>query len=909
MTTPGSLRNLRNDSSTTSTSRWRRTRSTANMFEQFSQPAPPPQKPAPAPQKASPPPATKPAPKLERASSKMSLFNLFSRPKVEKARGHTEVGLAVPMRPQTPPKPAPVSPPKSALRHNPPPAAQQLARSRSSQLLRPMSSMSLRPNTVKPEKTESDHWSPPPLFQAYPQSIKYATVQACVYSPDVLLRTQSQRKQYEAARERMDSHRDLSAILENGAEVRKLEKNHRRLVSNSIMNPSVPQLTNKVYVLVTSGYVLQYSGDGPFDRLPEKVLKLGKESAAFACDLIPGKHWVLQISQSASEDGTVAIGPKSTLLSRLRLQNSSSRRAATTFLLVLENPDEMNAWMSSIRKEIDSLGGGKPRDEAERESTSIEESGEKQSHDNASITSHRYQVQRDPKRVSKMVDSPLQSQYSDSPKIVASDWEGTRSEKTVSIVGSASIQSSRQSTKRNSVEASSIATTPMSHDQLQLDQLRERSRYSYVSTATSVSGTGTGTRNTSRNSSPAPISPLKEGFSPADAEPLRSATSLRSFHMNPGNTITTRRRSMQPLPVTNEDSSLSAVTISITPQRHSIYGPTSPTFRKPEDAPTLKASAPTTAPAAVRNPSPVLAATPAPAPIPSAVPAPEPPKSQLAPLLINPTPRVRYSTQPPVRSSARSSSAPPARYGAISPPPREPAPGPPGRPQSTIGALSSATITPIPHSDRRLSSGPKPFLRPFPVRPQAQHVQQRDSTFVVPKRMSSLGPAPMSLGAMATPNRSVTAPVRPPSASAPHPDPIKGSPPQPQLRRPNSVQIRSDHAPFLSSSRPTAGSAPVRRVVSSTPSFFPGTRASTTFVPTTVPPTTTFTANMSAPLQPSPSISTMRQQAKEQAQLMQEKGIVPRRSMPVLGLPPPAPPPDMPLPPPPPMSATRGIVV
>jgi len=554
---------------TTPMSRWRRNRSSAHLA--VPQPAPTPAVPA----------TNKPAPNLSKSASRMSLFNLFSKPKVEKARGHTEVGLAVPMQAPPPPKAAPVSPPKSSLRPNPPPAVQQLQRVRSSQMIRPLSA--IRTSTI-PKPTDHDHWEPPPLFQAYPQAIKYATVQACAFSSDMLLRTQSQRKQADLLRERMDSHRDLAATLEN--ETKKLEKNHRRF--NSALN-SAPQLSSKVFVLVTSGYVLQYAGDGPFDRFPEKALKLGKDSAAFASDLIPGKHWVLQVLQSANEDGTATIGPKHSLLSRLRIQGPATRRVAASFLLVMESAEEMESWMIAVRKEIENFGGMKTSGESSRASSSTEESPEKLPTEVPRPRPIPQQANRMSKLGPTPVDSPIQSHYSESPRIVASDWETDRAEKTTSIVDTTSVYSNRHSMHRRSMEAPSIATTSISHDQLQLDQLRERShRLSYMSAATSASDTGT--RNTSRNSSPAPNSPLKEGFSPAESEPLRSATSLRSFHMSPGNT-TARRRSMQPLPVTNEDGSLPAVAPP-PPQRHSIYGPTSPTFRETpisrEPAPTIR---------------------------------------------------------------------------------------------------------------------------------------------------------------------------------------------------------------------------------------------------------------------------------------------------------------------------------
>jgi hypothetical protein len=835
-------------------SRWRRSRASAHLAV-----------PQPAPTFAGPA-TSKPAPGLSKSASRMSLFNLFSKPKVEKARGHTEVGLAVPMQPPTP-KAAPPSPPKSSLRHNPSPPVQQVQRMRSSQMIRPLSS--IRTSTI-PKPTDIDHWEPPPLFQAYPQSIKYATVQACAFSPDMLLRTQSQRKQAELLRERMDSHRDLAATLDN--ETKKLEKSHRRL--NSVLNSS-PQLSNKVFVLVTSGYMLQYAGDGPFDRLPEKALKLGKDSAAFASDLIPGKHWVLQVLQSANEDGTATTGPKHSLLSRLRIQGPTARRTAASFLLVMESAEEMESWMTVVRKEIENFGGMKTSVESSRASSSDKESVEKQPAD-VSRRSIPHQANRISRLGPPPVDSPIQSHYSESPRIVASDWENDRAEKTISITDTTSVYSNRHSTHRRSMEAPSIATTAVSHEQLQLDQLRERShRFSYMSTATSVSGTGT--RNTSRNSSPAPNSPHKEGFSPAESEPLRSATSLRSFHMSPGNT-TARRRSMQPLPVTNEDGSLPAVAPP-PPQRHSTYGPTSPTVRETpisrEPAPTVRVSRRESR--SRLEPGVVVA------PFESFIPP---------PVEVSATPAKRLTlgqleTQNLVRYSVRSSSAPPARKSVVSPPPREAAPTPPAaRPQSIIGSLSTVA-SPSNHSERRTSLTPKPFLRPFPVRPQTQ---KADGSTIVPRRRSSLapsGPAPLPLGIVI--NRSVTAPVRPASAasraSSPprNPNSIPTSPPSgQQLRRPASVQIRSDPAPFLSS----------RRIVSSTPSFVPGNRASVAPAPITS-------------LRESPSIPVLRGQG---AQLGPLKTVVPSRSMPVLGLPPPAPPPNMPLPPPPPF-IPRSVAV
>ncbi|KAF2998967.1 hypothetical protein E8E13_007162 [Curvularia kusanoi] len=836
-----------------SNSRWRFTRSTTNLREAAS-PSQSISGPSGGPERAQ-----TDAPKLARAPSRMSLFNLFSRPKVERARGHTEVGLAVPMRPQTPPKPT--VPPKSALRQNPPPAAQQSVRSRSSLIFRPMS---MKP---PPAENEVGHWEPPPLFQAFPQSVKHATVQSCVFPPEILMRTQSQRRQAEIMRERIDSARDLSVIEENSTETKKLEKSHKRLISNSVLNPPAPELVNKIYILVTSGYIMQYAGDGPFDRLPEKVLKLGKDSAAFACDLIPGKHWVLQISSHAHDDGTVEMGPKNSLLSRLRTQNAIGRRAATSLLLILDSAEEMDSWMTTVRKEIENNGGQKVKSESVRASSSIDGSSGK-----ASIeTSHRYT--HIVTKVAPPVDSPHQSYHAVSHKVTPWEVEEDRTERTPSIASSTRDRSLRQNGQRQSVDVSSLSSTPVSQEHMQLDQLRGRSRSSYMSTATS--GSGTGTRNTSRDPSPISQSPLKETFSPV-VEP-ESFRPFRSLHSNPSYDIGSRRRSVQPLPVTTEDNSMS-VEVPAMRQRHSFYGPTSPVLRESaKDEPK--------APSLVVEPT---IAAPPPATFVAAKGLTAHIASQARDAADPRSGKTREDS--PVRFNAGNYSAR-ARERTVSPAPRENAPTilKPSYRQS----LNQEAANPVqnmsglapfksdPSRQRRISATPKPFLRPLPVRPQAQHA---NSANAVPRRASAMPAGSPSLSALAA-NRSVTAPPRSSSAAAGPPNtsnPSSLASLQAQtLRRPTSVQVSSDRAPFLSSIRP-----PV--TISSTPSFVPGSGRRS-------PPT----LNAPAILHSSPSTGALRQEAS----LLvpgQAKHLMQRKSMPAMGLPPPAPPPDMPLPAPPP---------
>lgn len=848
---PNDNHSLRNLAPQSSNSRWRFTRSTANLRETASLSVSGP--------------SSGQSIKLSRAPSKLSLFNLFSRPKVEKARGHTEVGLAVPMRPQTPPKPT--VPPKSALRQNPSPSAQQSIRSRSSLMFRPTS---MKP---PPPDNETGIWEPPPLFQAFPQSVKHATLQACAFPPEVLMRTQSQRRQAELIREKIDTARDLSVIEENSTETKKLEKSHKRLISNSVLNPPAPELVDKIYILVTAGYVLQYAGHGPFDRAPEKVLKLGKDSAAFACDLIPGKHWVLQISSHAHDDGTIEMGPKSSLLSRLRTQNAIGRKAATSFLLVLESAEEMDAWMTTVRKEIENNGGPRAKDDSTRASSSIDGSSGKQSIE----TSHRYLVQRDPNVITKMapvVDSPHSSYHAIPLKVSTSDWEGDRTERTPSVASSYRDHSSRRSITRQSAELSSVSSTPISQDQMQLDQLRGRSRFSYMSTATSASGTGT--RNTSRDPSPTPQSPLKEVSSPVwETEPYRP---FRSLHSNPSNDTGSRRRSVQPLPITTEDNTTS-VEVPTLQQRHSSYGPTSPTFHE------LAKAEPEVIPPVVVEAAP---APPPPTPFVAAKGLTAHIASQARSADDGNTPSVGNQREDsPVRFNSGSYGAL-SRERTLSPPPRDSAPPPPrmayrqSLSQSATYTQNPSPLAPFksnPGRQSRISATPKPFLRPFPVRPQAQHAT---STNPVQRRASAMPSTSPSLSTLAA-NRSVTAPPRSPSAGAgispsAHTSPLHSLQAQ-TLRRPTSVQVRADPAPFLSSIRPSIA-------ISSTPSFVPGTGRKS-------PPATRV-------LHSSPSTGALRQEASLQAPTP-AKHLMQRKSMPAMGLPPPAPPPDMPLPAPPPI--------
>lgn len=240
------------------------------------------------------------------------------------------------------------------------------------------------------------NWKPPPLFQAYPQAIKYDCLTAPALSADSILRIHASS----AAR---GNPRDLNAQRQNhevGDPKKKKDdrKKHLRSLSETI---GKADWTSKIYVLATSGYILQYAGDGKHDRLPEKILQLGPKSVAFASDAIPGKHWVLQVSQNPDEDVASAAGSAEShrpLLSRLGFHRSHHRRLARGFLLVFNSPEEMSSWLLAVRAEIEARGGKKYVTER------VFDDGEEDQL--RSKPSARQMVKRDPNRFSNVFLQP-----------------------------------------------------------------------------------------------------------------------------------------------------------------------------------------------------------------------------------------------------------------------------------------------------------------------------------------------------------------------------------------------------------------------------------------------------------------------------------------------------------------------
>ena len=201
-------------------------------------------------------------------------------------------------------------------------------------------------DTSIPLTGNPETWMGPPLYQVYSQSIKRINLEAPALSAHSIIRINEQSGT--STGQGRDPNNPAILADRNSASRRP------RRVPASIAKAN---WSRKVYVLTTSGNLLQYSGEGTFDRRPEQVLQLGKDSAAFVSDAIKGRHYVLHVSQSCSVDGEPDLDSSKGILSRIRIKTASARRSAKVLLMVFDTPNDLDSWLSAIRTMIGSLGG------------------------------------------------------------------------------------------------------------------------------------------------------------------------------------------------------------------------------------------------------------------------------------------------------------------------------------------------------------------------------------------------------------------------------------------------------------------------------------------------------------------------------------------------------------------------
>lgn len=304
--------------------------------------------------------------------------------------------------------------------------------------------------TARPTKS-TKAWDPPPLFQAYPQSMKHATLAAPIASADSILRGDKPRRSFGKKQDPAAGTVGLDTGTLGVETARGDDDGRKKHSRHSSTSGTQWEWTTKIYVLATSGFLMQYAGDGSFDRLPEKIMQLSKDSAAFASDAISGKHWVLHISQAANDNGAILAGRSKSMLQKLGF-GGESRRSVASMLLVLDRPDEMDAWLVAVRKEIEALGGKRYRpDMAVRKNT------EEMVQQVTERPSRLFLIKRDPNRFSSATTSPLSA-----TQFGAQNVDGANRPTRVSLSPSAHRQSCvpSQSPDAPSTIGTSISVDP-----------------------------------------------------------------------------------------------------------------------------------------------------------------------------------------------------------------------------------------------------------------------------------------------------------------------------------------------------------------------------------------------------------------------------------------------------------------
>ena len=399
-------------------------------------------------------------------------------------------------------------------------------------------------------------WQPPPLFQAYPQAVKHAKLDSPNAAAETIIRLghESQKASIKEAR--------CPDEMEHGRRW-KDKKPNKMSALELLVNRD---WTEKIFILVTEGYLLQYAGCGSHDRLPERILPLCKDTAAYASDVLPGKPFVLQISQISAKNGTIDQDSSRDLLRKAGLK-MEAKRASATLLLVLSGPEEMNTWLIAVRKEIEASGGKQYRPEvfgAEglEESPLEVETMEKIYR----VPSHRYLIKRD--------RSHPTHQTTDLSEHVPKDGlsENTFTEKgDLESFKESEVSAGKRKTKEL-VSPPHTSDTTASIDQIHLDRLRESPRQSYAST---IAKTGSTSRCSSMERSP-----IMDRFDDATETKVAIARSNSATNQTSSQeTSDYRDRGLeQPTPIPCSSQSRSNV---VTPTTIRAASPATPNFSVP----------------------------------------------------------------------------------------------------------------------------------------------------------------------------------------------------------------------------------------------------------------------------------------------------------------------------------------
>ncbi|KAI4745807.1 hypothetical protein E4T50_03819 [Aureobasidium sp. EXF-12298] len=288
-----------------------------------------------------------------RLNPKSSLFNLFSRPRVEKQRGFNESGydvtpiidpgratpspeliMRVPSLPFTPVPHAPYSRPSTSLSIHE--DRRTLGRSRTT-------------TSADYVREEEEMPTLPTLFDIYTDSSKVTIAQAI---------DESGQSRLTRPRKSNASHIIPAHIHEERrGSVDSIKAEHKTQSRSGRNSLGQGPFQRKIFAISNDGIILQYPEKGGGERLPERALQLNPESVAFACDLVPGRPYVLQVDQkptAASEH--YMLHSQTSLLTKIGLKDNLPRMGEHSILIILDTAEELTSWMKAVRKQILLLG-------------------------------------------------------------------------------------------------------------------------------------------------------------------------------------------------------------------------------------------------------------------------------------------------------------------------------------------------------------------------------------------------------------------------------------------------------------------------------------------------------------------------------------------------------------------------
>ncbi|KAH0293790.1 hypothetical protein M436DRAFT_71542 [Aureobasidium namibiae CBS 147.97] len=294
-----------------------------------------------------------------RLNAKSSLFNLFSRPRVEKQRGFNESGYTVtpiiePGR-STPSPDLIVRVP--SLPFNPAPQAPYSRPSTSLSIHEDRRILARSRTTASSDHVREEDETPslPTLFDIYTDSSKVTIAQAI---------DESGQSRLTRPRKSNASHIIPAHIHEERrGSVDSIKTEHKTQSRSGRNSLSQGPFQRKIFALSNDGMILQYPEKGGGERLPERALQLCSESVAFACDLVPGRPYVLQVDQKptvASEYHT--LHSQTSLLTKIGLKDNLPRVGEHSILIILDTAEELTSWMNAVRKQILVLGAIKGDD-------------------------------------------------------------------------------------------------------------------------------------------------------------------------------------------------------------------------------------------------------------------------------------------------------------------------------------------------------------------------------------------------------------------------------------------------------------------------------------------------------------------------------------------------------------------